>query len=413
MTTITLADSPRDTTESLPRARVGFAALLAAIISIRLIVLSFGFMSINLASEEKIDRDFATGTPMVAFDSVYYLQILKHGYWQNDPPREVAFFPLYPLLGRALSPVMAPEAALLVISNVCAIAGLSVFYFWARRITNADVALVSTLVLCCYTGSVFLSSALTEGPFVLLVSTVLLLMSHKRFYWAAAVCAVAATLRPTTIAVTVTLVLAFMIHAGLHTNWFRTLCKAALIGLIGYSGTLVYQTYLWAATGDPQVYMKAQDTWQDEARAWREQQASQHHALKALYETGVLPEPPAERFTWPWVKERLLKPGIWNHGIASALIALSLVGLIASPGGLPRVLYTCPILIALLATIPHEGMRFGSVTRYELGGLVLFVLMGVLLARVRSMPLRYGVLGAMLVTQCYYAWMYSRGVWVG
>ncbi len=397
----------------MPRTRIGLGLALVAVISIRVIVIWIGFLSINLATTEAIDRDFATGTPLVAFDSVYYLQILNHGYWQNDPPREVAFFPLYSLVGRALATVMPPAAALLVISNVCSVAGLGVFFCWARRMTNPEVAFISTLALSCYTGSVFLSCALTEGPFLLLVSVVLLLMSSRRFFWAAAVCAVAALLRPTTIAVTVMLIFAFVISENWKSNFVRTMLKAALIGLIGYSGTLAYQTYLWTSTGDPQVYMKAQDTWQDEARAWREREAIEHRALRAAYEVGVIPSPPPERLSVAWIKERLFKPGIWNHAIASGLIGLALLGLIFSPGGLPRVLYVCPIIIALLAAIPHEGMRFGSIVRYELGAPMLFLLGGILLWRLRSRALAGAVLVTMLGTQCYYAWLFSRGVWVG
>ncbi|MBS1788892.1 MAG: hypothetical protein JST85_14275 [Acidobacteria bacterium] len=56
------------------------------------------------------------------FDTLWYVEISRHGYARPDA---VVFFPLYPLLIRLLSEAMSPLAAALVISTVAAF-----FAFW-------------------------------------------------------------------------------------------------------------------------------------------------------------------------------------------------------------------------------------------------------------------------------------------
>jgi len=59
------------------------------------------------------------------FDTLWYLEISRHGYARPD---SVVFFPLFPLLIRILSFVMSPLAAALVISTVAAF-----FMFWGLQ----------------------------------------------------------------------------------------------------------------------------------------------------------------------------------------------------------------------------------------------------------------------------------------
>src|SRR6266478_2569862 len=64
------------------------------------------------------------------WDAVWYVRILEHGY-DYDPrlPSCVAFFPAYPVLGRAVSEVtgLRPELALLLVSHVSLAAAFVVF----------------------------------------------------------------------------------------------------------------------------------------------------------------------------------------------------------------------------------------------------------------------------------------------
>lgn len=66
------------------------------------------------------------------FDTLWYLEIAQHGYVRPDA---VVFFPLYPLLIRALSFVVSPLAAALIVSSVSAF-----FVFWGfQKLLRLDL----------------------------------------------------------------------------------------------------------------------------------------------------------------------------------------------------------------------------------------------------------------------------------
>ena len=50
---------------------------------------------------------------MVAWDSLHYLTIAVHGYPANinEAPENICFFPMLPLLSRALIPLLGAEGA--------------------------------------------------------------------------------------------------------------------------------------------------------------------------------------------------------------------------------------------------------------------------------------------------------------
>ena len=80
---------------------------------------------------------------------------------------------------------------------------------------------------------------------------------------------------------------------------------------------------------------------------------------------------------------------------------------------MPRVYLIVPIVIFLLAVLPDHGLRISSGFRFESAAAPLFALVAFWLAR----PGRGGVLATIvalqLVMQIWYAWLFSRGVWVG
>src|SRR5437762_323366 len=76
------------------------------------------------------DPKFATGIPMVAWDSMHYIAIAEQGYPATavGGPENVCFFPVLPLLSRVLLPVLGAALAVLTVANVASVAGLLMFY---------------------------------------------------------------------------------------------------------------------------------------------------------------------------------------------------------------------------------------------------------------------------------------------
>ncbi len=102
------------------------------------------------------------------FDTNWYLKIAQKGYASNDG--STVFFPLYPLLIRAVGTVLLQNdlLAALVISNLAAV---GVFYFAfkiACQVANPRVAQRTVLFLAIFPSSFFLFGGYTESLFLLL-----------------------------------------------------------------------------------------------------------------------------------------------------------------------------------------------------------------------------------------------------
>lgn len=118
------------------------------------------------------------------FDGVHYLLIAKNGYSQY----EQAFFPLYPILIRYLTPVFFNNHLLtgLIISNLFFFLGLLVFLKYVKGLfpdakNQNSISLWSAIFLIAFPTSFFFGALYTEGLFFFLVVTFLFWFRRKRY----------------------------------------------------------------------------------------------------------------------------------------------------------------------------------------------------------------------------------------
>jgi hypothetical protein len=67
----------------------------------------------------------------------------------------------------------------------------------------------------------------------------------------------------------------------------------------------------------------------------------------------------------------------------------------------------------MMSYLPNSGLRASSILRYESAGIPLFVVTAIWLSAPRRKPLLLAVGGLSLIVQLYYAFLFSRGFWVG
>lgn len=124
------------------------------------------------------------------FDTLWYLHIAQHGY---DRPGAVVFYPLYPFLIRALSPIFGGIASALWVSTAA-----SFFLLWGvlqlERMDLPDPAALRGLtILACWPTSFIFFAAYTESLAIALVVWSIVFARRER--WAAsAACGFAAGL---------------------------------------------------------------------------------------------------------------------------------------------------------------------------------------------------------------------------
>ncbi len=190
------------------------------------------------------------------FDGIFYLRIARDGYSQF----EQAFFPLYPMLIKALSPIFAGNTLIgsLLIANLSFLVGLVVFRKYLQLILPANqrkhIAFI-ILTLLLFPTSFFFGSSYTEGLFFLLVISTFYFL-HKKNYWLVALLAFLASL---TRFIGVFLFIPILISLLQISNFklqiqrkYLALTAAPFLGL----GTYIY--YLWSTTGDPFAFFTSQ-----------------------------------------------------------------------------------------------------------------------------------------------------------
>lgn len=375
----------------------GLGKALAIAIVFRGLIFALGVISVYTA-EGRLNPDNATGYPWVAWDGNHYLNLVYQGYAPTIEDRRfplIAFFPMLPLVTRPLTYIMPGHAALVLITNLCAIVGFGFLYSWARQLAGSRVAMLAVLIVSTYPGAVFFSAALTEGPFFMLVAMALWMLQRGKYWPAAIVAAVATATRPTGVALALLVPMYYLIQNP-QLPFAKRLLMFVLLGFVSCLGGLSYQAFIWQRYKAPDAYVQAQRTWED----------ADHDMVKQEEAEGM------KRYSLRFFMDRAGRPQAWNRLIALGLVVVSVVGFFHA-GPIPRVVFVVPLLIFLMTYLPNNGLRSSSIIRYETAGVPIFLLVSVWLAQMQKRGVIITVLSIQLLMQCYYAILFSRGSWVG
>ncbi len=391
---------PRWQAETERRPSLIVALIVFALI--RIVVFGVGAVSFATAPPEALTR-FAGNAPMVAWDGLHYLTILQGGYPEGPPvPWLVAFFPLYPLVARPLAFILGGEAALLLVANVSAIAGLAFVFLWARGRMGARSAFATATLLACYPPAMFLSAAYSEGLLLLCTGAALWLSDQRRAWLAAGVAGVATAVRPTGAALALVVWL-LEVRAAARPRPLAQAPRLVALGAVSIVGILAYQSFLIVRYERFDAYFAAQAKW-DGSPAVTSPAAS---AAEAAHSASTV-SPLYRRAPAPF--NRLFSPGAWNLAFAWGMLAVGLIGL-ARPGPFPRLVFLLPITIFLLGYLPGMGARATSIARFEVVAAPCLALGAWWLRRAPVVTWALAVGG--LILQCFFAFEFARGRWAG
>lgn len=424
------------------RARRGLLRALGAYAMIRLIVFAAA-LTAPVGGERPNVKAWWTGVPTVRWDAGHYRYILEHGY----PPQindTVAFFPAYPLLCRPVAAIMDVNVAMVVVTFVCGLIAVAVFYRWAERRTDARTAFVAVLLLAAYPPAFFLASGYAEGVFLLCVALAIAALEAQRIWLAALACAVATATRPTgvVLAAVVTGWALFemtpwrawfcgralgprggagegegasaaarerddMLRRGVGVRWLGGLARAAAVGVVSVAGLVAHEAYLWKHYGRADAYFAAQASW---GAPEIHDKLKRIVTLKPVLQPAFKPLKYAVRGQF----EHFQRPQIWNPVFSVAALAVGIAGLIR-PGPIPRGLFLLPVLTFLMAYLPdpYEGTRMVGIARYQLAALPGFLWV----ARWRVWERRPAVLWVFVALQvalaCQFVWHFADWEMVG
>jgi hypothetical protein len=216
------------------------------------------------------------------WDTTWYLEIARSGYALRGPlgttQSNVAFFPLYPWLVRAMDALLpaawrgegGPFVAALLVSNLAALGGLAVLWRLARAVTgDEETASRTVLYTLAFPFGFVLSAAYPESLFLLLSAGSLLAALRGRPALAGVLGLLLALTRPAGVLVAVPLAWIALFPPALPGSdraapgsrgpGPRALgLAAAALPIVGLA---LHAAQLWRVTGDPLALFHVQAAW--------------------------------------------------------------------------------------------------------------------------------------------------------
>jgi len=140
---------------------------------------------------------------LLSWDSAFYLNLARDGY-AGSPPDAVRFFPLYPTLGKAFSPIFGgrEDIALVVLSNIGALVGAALLWHLASETFGGSDTATPTLAdraaiaIAIVPPAFVFAFAYTEGIALAFVAATLLALTRRSWFWVGIWAALAAASRP-------------------------------------------------------------------------------------------------------------------------------------------------------------------------------------------------------------------------
>jgi hypothetical protein len=197
------------------------------------------------------------------FDGLWFLRIATGGYVDGDG--SAAFFPLYPLVIRFLSPLLGghPLAAAFLISHAAAFGSMAFLYFLTAGEWDERVARRTVLYLAVFPTSFFLLAPYSESLFLVLVLACLWAARRGRLAVAGLAGAAAAATR--NLGALLVLPLAVeAIHRWREDRSARRLLTSVAWSAVAVAGLVAYLAYWRAVSGDALAPLHQQANWQRE-----------------------------------------------------------------------------------------------------------------------------------------------------
>jgi hypothetical protein len=195
-------------------------------------------------------------------DALWFLRIADAGYDPGDG--SAAFFPLYPLLVRVVTPLTGGRTLLaaLIVSNVSFLGALIVLRALTTLERSEAEARTAVVLLAVFPTSLFFLAPYSESTFLLL--SVSAFWFARRDRWALA--ALAAALAATTRSIGIVLLPALFVEAVLqHRERGAPLLRRVAASVATLAGPGLVLLFWAAAFGRPLAPIDAQGRWQREA----------------------------------------------------------------------------------------------------------------------------------------------------
>ena len=199
---------------------------------------------------------------LTSWDGHWYVRIAAMGYPDHIPTHhgkavfsEIPFFPLYPVMVRALDTVTPFDVRTTAIVLAVVLGAVAAAALWlvTRRLFDEATATRAVALLCFAPGAWVFTFAYSEGLMLLLSVATLWLLHERRWLAAGIVGALGTASRPNAVVLAACAVWAAAVAIRRDRDW-RSLVAVALTPI----GTLGFLGYLWIHTGEGDAWFRVQ-----------------------------------------------------------------------------------------------------------------------------------------------------------
>lgn len=206
---------------------------------------------------------------LTSWDGLWYMDIVRNGYPRSIPPNvtyfvdeaRAAFFPLFPLAGRAFDRVLpgGDSLAVLVMNAILGLIAVVLFALIADHLYGERVARTTATLAALFPGSFVLSFAYSEALMLTLAAGCLLMLLYEEWTAAGVLAAFATATRPNGVALVVACVVAAGFAIRERRDWNSL--TAVLLAPVGF---ITFQVWLGQHTGETGAWFRVQrEAWDE------------------------------------------------------------------------------------------------------------------------------------------------------
>ena len=199
----------------------------------------------------------------VQWDSEFYTKIATLGYrFQGERWPSIAFFPLYPLLIKLITPFTTGHVEIVgvLISNLALLAALLLLYHLLESDFGRSTALWTLIFVLCIPTSFFFGAMYSESLALLLTVAALSALRRKRWWLAGAAGLLLALTRVPGVLIAPVLALCYLQSLGWQWRNLRWPLLAVGLPPLGLLGFMAFQ---WWKFATPFAFMQAQQAWEN------------------------------------------------------------------------------------------------------------------------------------------------------
>lgn len=390
------------------RVVLSYAQALTILISSRVVIGLAIFFAARYVPQNGPDGlwnvNSSWGRFLLRWDSGWYLRIIGRGYTYNGNDLEqqpVVFYPLYPLLSKAVTEFLGIDAAIapLVVSNLALLGAALLLFKLIKDDYGDETAFLALAFISFFPTAIFFSAGYTESLALLIIVGFFLLLKRQRFFLAAACAGLACATRST--GLVLLLPLLWEIWRAYINEKRRLLFTAAVCFIIATSGLWLYMLYLAAAFRSPFAFLSG-------TRAW--QPANTGSGNFGLIGSGALFQALALQPFWHLKEVFFVGPNPNTLDPWFFLLFLVLIVSFRKRVPVPFILYALGVLLLPYITV-SGSLGFQSFSRYILLAFPVFIV--VAQSCQKRAWLGLSLVGLETALLFMYSAMFAQWYWIG